>query len=170
MALAAYLAYYLPQPKVDFLKPGLWFASFLVDSAALNVGLVLRGGTLALGRADNSSFFEGIAPGTGAIPYAAWAEPLAWWAIFLIALYVAMVSIAVILRRQWMERERLAYPLTQVGLAMVHGEGEGLVNRFFTTRAVWYGCALPMFFGMFKALHHYDPAIPSIHALQWSIP
>ena len=230
VALVACLAYYLPQPKVDFLKPGLWFASFLVASAALNVGLVLRGGTLALGRADlvlvyimllmvsalcsmgmsqqllpilaaffyyatpankweeklhqlfpqhailvddgadNSSFFEGIAPGTGAIPYAAWAEPLAWWAIFLIALYVAMVSIAVILRRQWMERERLAYPLTQVGLAMVYGEGEGLVIRFFKSRAVWYGCALPMFFGMFKALHHYDPAIPSIHALQWSIP
>ena len=37
---------------MDFLKPGLWFASFLVASAALNVGLVLRGGTLALGRAD----------------------------------------------------------------------------------------------------------------------
>ena len=230
VALAAYLAYYLPQAKIDLLKPGLWFASFLVASALLNVGLVLRGSSLALGRSDlvlvyimllmvsalcsmgmsqqllpilasffyyatpqnkweeklhelfpvhailvddgndNSTFFEGIAPGQGEIPYGAWVEPLAWWAVFLIALYVAMVSVAVILRRQWMERERLAYPLTQVGLAMVHGEGEGLVNRFFKSRAMWYGCAIPMFFGMFKALHHYNPAVPSIHSLGWAMP
>ena len=52
VALAAYLAYYLPQAKIDLLKPGLWFASFLVASALLNVGLVLRGSSLALGRSD----------------------------------------------------------------------------------------------------------------------
>ena len=51
-------------------------------------------------------------------------EPLFWWGILLMSLYVAMISAAVILRRQWMERERLAYPLTQVGLAMVRGERE----------------------------------------------
>ena len=229
LALAAYVSYYLPQPEVDLLKPGLWFASFLVASALLNVGLVFRGGSLALNRADlvlvyimllmvsalcsmgmsqqllpilaaffyyatpqnkweeklqalfpepmilvndgqdNSTFFEGIVPGVGEIPYGAWAEPLAWWAVFLIALYVSMISVAVILRRQWMERERLAYPLTQVGLAMVQGEGEGLVNRFFKSRAMWYGCAMPMFFGSLHALHAYDPAMPRVNLL-WSLP
>ena len=34
VAFATYLAYYLPQPRVDFLKPGLCFASFLAASAA----------------------------------------------------------------------------------------------------------------------------------------
>ena len=229
LAVAPYAAYYLPQPNIDLLKPGLWFASFLVVSALLNLGLVLRGRSLALNRADlvlvyimllmvsalcsmgmsqqllpilaaffyyatpqnkweeklhalfpeqmilvddgrdNSSFFEGIVPGVGEIPYGAWAEPLAWWAVFLIALYVSMVSLAVILRRQWMERERLAYPLTQVGLAMVQGEGEGLVNRFFKSRAMWCGCAIPMFFGSLDALQAYDPAMPRINLL-WALP
>ena len=75
---------------------------------------------------DNRAFFEG-----GEIPYGAWAEPLLWWAVFLVALYATMVAAAVILRRQWMDRERLAYPVAQVGAAMVQGEGRGLVNRFF---------------------------------------
>ena len=223
LALSSYVSYYLPQSDIDLLKPGFWFASFLVVSAVLNVGLVLRGSSLALNRADlvlvyimllmvsalcsmgmsqqllpilaaffyyatpqnkweeklhalfpeqtilvddgqdNSTFFEGVVPGVGDIPYGAWAEPLAWWAVFLIALYVSMISVAVILRRQWMERERLAYPLTQVGLAMVQGEGEGLLNRFFKSRAMWYGCAIPMFFGSLHALNAYDPAMPKVN-------
>ncbi|MEE2874835.1 MAG: DUF6785 family protein, partial [Candidatus Latescibacterota bacterium] len=229
LALSSYVSYYLPQSEIDLLKPGLWFASFLVASAVLNVGLVLRGGSLALNRADlvlvyimllmvsglcsmgmsqqllpilaaffyyatpqnkweeklyalfpeqkilvddgqdNSTFFEGAVPGVGDIPYGAWAEPLAWWGVFLIALYVSMISVAVILRRQWMERERLAYPLTQVGLAMVQGEGEGLLNHFFKSRAMWYGCAIPMFFGSLHALNAYDPAMPRVNLL-WALP
>ena len=56
---------------------------------------------------DSKTFYEGLAPGE-AIPYASWVEPLCWWAVFLLALYVTMVSVAVIVRRQWMERERPA--------------------------------------------------------------
>jgi len=119
---------------------------------------------------DNKLFYEGLGQGTQAIPYKAWVEPLVWWGIFLLALYVAMVSIAVILRRQWMERERLSYPITQVGLAMVRGEHGGqLVNDFFKRPAMWIGCALPMFFGSLVALHRYDPAFP-VARLTWRIP
>ena len=52
VALVAYLAYYLPQEQFDVLDPGWWLASFLVVSALLNLGAVLRGGSLALNRAD----------------------------------------------------------------------------------------------------------------------
>jgi hypothetical protein len=118
----------------------------------------------------NKLFYEGIA-GTGhGIPYEAWVEPLVWWGMFLLALYIAMVSIAVILRRQWMERERLSYPIAQVGLAMIRGEEQDrLVNSFFKSRAMWIGFALPMVFGSLQALHRYDPAIVS-PGLVWNVP
>jgi hypothetical protein len=67
---------------------------------------------------DNKLFYEGLSKAGQQIPYHAWAEPLFWWGVFLLALYVTMVCVTIILRRQWMERERLAYPITQVGLAM----------------------------------------------------
>jgi hypothetical protein len=117
---------------------------------------------------ENQSFFEGVGHGAD-IPYAAWIEPLIWWAIFLLALYVVMISIAVILRRQWMERERLAYPLTQVGVALVAGEDENrLVNGLLRQRTLWCGAAVPLFFGSLQALHRYYPSVPAI-TLDWTV-
>ena len=115
-------------------------------------------------------FYEGIGQSGGTIPYESWVEPLLWWGVFLLALYVTMVSVAVIVRRQWMERERLAYPIAQVGLAMVRSEEEGsLVNGFFKRPSMWVGLALPMFFGSLTALHRYDAAFPAFR-LQWVLP
>ena len=116
----------------------------------------------------NKGFYEGGA--LNEIAYGAWVEPLCWWALFLLALYMVMVSTAVILRRQWMERERLAYPLTQVGVAMVQGEsGQGLINGFLKHQTLWWGVALPLFYGSLKALHQYDPSMPNIQLI-WSMP
>ena len=116
----------------------------------------------------NRGFYEGGA--LADIPYATWVEPLCWWALLLLSLYVAMVSTAVILRRQWVERERLAYPLTQLGVAIVQGErGTGLLNGFLKNGALWWGAALPLAYGSLKALHQYYPSLPNF-GLIWSMP
>jgi hypothetical protein len=70
-------------------------------------------------------FYEGLSGPGDSIPYASWVEPLAWWGLFLVALYVAMICAAIIVRRQWMERERLAYPIAQVGLSMNRRQSAG---------------------------------------------
>lgn len=146
--LAAFAYYGTPQNKwQETLSPLVPEPAILVDDGE-----------------DNRAFFEG-----GAIPYGAWVEPLLWWAVFLIALYATMVAAAVILRRQWMDRERLAYPVAQVGAAMVQGEGRGLVNRFFKSRALWYGCAIPVLWGSLEALHRYEPLMPNVN-LHWTMP
>ena len=55
-----------------------------------------------------------------------------------------------------MERERLAYPLAQVGLALIHGDGEGnLVNGFCKSRTAWIGMSVPLVVGSLKALGSY---------------
>jgi len=117
--------------------------------------------------AQNVTFYEGL---SGAdIPYEVWVEPLLWWTVFLLALYAVMVSVAVILRRQWIERERLAYPIAQVGLAMIRNEeSAGLVNGFFKHSTMWIGCALPMIYGSLKGLHHYYPSVP-VPGLTWGL-
>ena len=114
----------------------------------------------------NRGFYEGGA--LADIPYATWVEPLCWWALLLLSLYVAMVSTAVILRRQWVERERLAYPLTQLGVAIVQGErGTGLLNGFLKQRALWWGAAVPLAYGSLKALHQYYPSLPNFGLIWW---
>lgn len=117
----------------------------------------------------SKSFYEGMGK-AGDIPYGAWIGPLLWWAFFLGCLYLSMVCIAVILRRQWMERERLPYPITQAGLALVRGEEEGrLVNAFFRQRAMWLGAAFPLVIGSLQGLQRYFPAAPALR-LQWQLP
>ena len=117
----------------------------------------------------NKALYEGVAKAGESIPYGEWVEPLFWWGVFLLALYMAMLSIAVILRRQWMERERLAYPVAQVGLAMVRGEdSKQLVNGFFKRYPMWIGCAIPMVYGSLKGLNRYEAAVP-IPQISWNI-
>ena len=116
----------------------------------------------------NVSFYEGIATTGGDIPYGLWVGPILWWGIFLLALYVTMVSVSVVLRKQWVERERLAYPVSQVPLAMVRGEeSHRLVNTFFKNGLMWIGFAIPMFVGSLMAFRRYNPAVFTI-PLRWA--
>ncbi len=97
------------------------------------------------------------------MPWDVWIEPLGYWAVLVIALYLVMISTMVILRRQWMERERLVYPLVQVPLAMAQSEEWGqALGPFFKTPIMWAGFALPVFVSSLNALHAYFNYIPAI--------
>ncbi len=107
-------------------------------------------------------FYEGSI-GTTVIPWASWLPPLGYWLLFYAALYLTLISIAVILRRQWVEHERLAYPLAQVALAMIEDEGRpSLLKPFFKNRLMWIGFAIPFLVGSLNALHHYFPSVAQI--------
>ncbi|MDE2734466.1 MAG: hypothetical protein OXI72_08755, partial [Gemmatimonadota bacterium] len=107
-------------------------------------------------------FYEGSI-GATAIPWANWLPPLGYWLLFYAALYLTLISIAVILRRQWVEHERLAYPLAQVALAMIEDEGRSsLLKPFFKNRLMWIGFAIPFLVGSLNALHHYFPSVAQI--------
>ena len=60
-------------------------------------------------------FYEG-APRGYALPWRAWLVPLAAWLPLILAVYFAMICTMVMLRRQWVVRERLTFPLVQVPL------------------------------------------------------
>ncbi|MGB1719224.1 MAG: DUF6785 family protein, partial [Candidatus Latescibacterota bacterium] len=67
-------------------------------------------------------FFEGLPIGEP-IPWgtllSAWTMPLFWWLSFIWTLYFVCFCLVVILRKQWVERERLAYPLMEVPQSLV---------------------------------------------------
>lgn len=118
----------------------------------------------------NRTFFEGFETAEYSIPYGIWLRPMCLWGAFLLALYMTMVGVAVILRRQWMDRERLAYPLVQAAQAIIRGEDENeTINPFFKSRAMWYGAAIPILVGLFTGLAKYFPGFPIIQTA-WSFP
>ena len=114
-------------------------------------------------------FYEGLPAWESGVPWGIWLKPLLIWGIFLIALYFVMICIMVIVRKQWMDRERLVFPLAQLPLEMVRDEGNSPVKPFFKNSVMWMGFGIPFFFGSMKGLHHYFPAVPSLELVR-SIP
>ena len=105
-------------------------------------------------------FYEGNPHGT--IAWDAWLPALIAWAPFLLALFLVMIAGMVILRRQWMNHERLAYPLMQPSLAMIAQEKGRLLSPLFSCLPFWIGLSIPFAVGCFIALHDYDPSVPDI--------
>ena len=114
-------------------------------------------------------FYEG-APQDAGIPWMLWLRPLAFWLAFAMALYLAMISTMVILRKQWIENERLIFPLAQVPIAVIQDD-EGrpsLIKPFFKNPLMWTGFAIPTLVQSFNGLNHYFPFIPASNIASWS--
>lgn len=112
-------------------------------------------------------FFEGMGKGES-IPWGAWLEPLLWWFVFILVVYFVMICIATIFRKQWVERERLLFPLTQLPLHMAQKD-EGIIPPFFRNKLMWLGFAIPVVIHSINGLHNYFNFIPAI-TTQWNIP
>jgi len=107
-------------------------------------------------------FYEGLPEGQS-IPWGVWVIPLLWWLSFIGVVFFASLSVVVILRRQWVVNERLAYPLAQVPLLMSEGaEEEGSPwPRFLRERMFWLGACIPMVLVAWEIVHWFFPTVPS---------
>jgi len=84
--------------------------------------------------------FTGKPPGPP-IPWAAWIVPLFWWLSLFAATFLVCVCLVALLRKQWVEHERLAFPLMEVPLAIARGVDGA---PFWRRPAFWWG-AVPTF-------------------------
>ena len=73
-------------------------------------------------RSATAGFYEGLPEG-GCIPWQPWAAPLFWWGTFLGSVLLASFCLVILLRKQWMEHERLAFPIASVVLELTGGAG-----------------------------------------------
>ncbi len=84
-------------------------------------------------------FFESLPRGQ-AVPWRYWVIPLFWWGTFYTAIFFVGASLMVILRKQWIEHERLTFPLAQVPLMLIEGSEERtIMPRIARTRSFWVG-------------------------------
>jgi hypothetical protein len=109
-------------------------------------------------KASIEGFFEGI-PRNQAIPWRAWVSPLIAWFPFLISLYLTMICIPILMRKQWVERERLLFPLAEIPLEMAKTDERGFV--LLRNKTMWLGFIIPFTISTIIALHRYNPLIPA---------
>ena len=82
-----------------------------------------------------------------------------WFTSFLTAVGIVMLCLNVIVRKQWTEHEKLAYPIIQLPLAITEGGG---TSTFFRNRILWIGFALAAFIDILNGLNHFFPQVPRI--------
>ncbi len=108
-----------------------------------------------------TAFFEGTSAGAAA-PWFGYLRPLAAWLLLLLLIYFVSICITVILRKQWVENEKLVFPLTILPLEMVRpSEGGGRVPPFFKNRLMWLGFAISFLILSLNGLHYYFPEVPA---------
>jgi hypothetical protein len=106
-------------------------------------------------------WFEG-AP-TGRVPWSLWWRPLAWWSSFNLILMFAVMCLVAIFRRQWVESERLTFPLLFLPLEITGGEGkESVTQGFFRNPVMWAGFSVGAAFNVMNILHAFVPSLPHI--------
>ena len=93
-----------------------------------------------------------------AVPWRAWLTPAVAWAGFGACLWGACLSLVLILRRQWVENERLPFPIAQVYLSLLAPPEPGRAfNAIFRARSLWIAFAALYAWGILEGMHVYDP-------------
>ncbi len=92
----------------------------------------------------------------------AWATPVLVWSLFLTVLYFVMQCVNVLLRKQWTDRERLAYPIIQLPMEIAAVGPGGELPPLFRNRLFWGGFTLAALVDVVNSLNLYYPSVPTI--------
>jgi hypothetical protein len=87
----------------------------------------------------------------------AWVPLVAAWSAFILAMLMVMLSVNVIVRRHWMDLEKLSFPTVYLPVEMSRDKS------FFSNRTLWMGFALPFAIQTMNGLHHLYPSVPSLN-------
>ncbi len=101
-------------------------------------------------------YYEGESSFWTAKHLAAWSVPIIAWSIFIFVFMFVALCINVILRKQWMQEEKLSYPIIQLPLEMTSDS-----SGFFKNHLMWIGFAISGGFNLIQGLHYLYPVIPA---------
>lgn len=115
-----------------------------------------------LGYVQHSSYFlpklsaiDGFYKGGQPIPWAAWKMPILMWSGFLFAMLFSMMCINTMVRKQWMDKERLTFPIVQLPLEMTDPK-----TSFFKNKTMWIGFFIAAGLESMNSLHFLYPNVP----------
>ena len=89
-----------------------------------------------------------------------WLVPLVTWGSMLLALIWMMLCINIIIRKAWVEQERLSFPIIQLPLALTDmTPGRSL----FHSKLMWAGFVIPFFIVALNGFHLMYPTLPYLN-------
>ncbi|MDE2126673.1 MAG: hypothetical protein KGJ62_08790 [Armatimonadetes bacterium] len=98
---------------------------------------------------------RGFYSGNASVPWMQWRMQMTAWVGFLVVLAFASLCIVVILRRHWIDRERLAFPTACVPVAVMKDNGD-----LMRSRLMWLGFAIACGVDVMNTIHLNMPTVP----------
>lgn len=96
--------------------------------------------------------------------YAPWVVPVMCWSAFCAVLVFTMLCLNTILRKQWVESERLTFPIVTLPLEMTQNTGE-----FFANKQMWMGFVIAGTLTLVAGLHYLYPSIPCLRIVRQDV-
>ena len=87
-----------------------------------------------------------------------WLMPALYWSAFVTVLVYVMMCINTLVRKQWIEHERLTFPIVQLPLAMTEPKAAMWRSKLF-----WIAFSVTFGIELINGLAIYFPAMPSIN-------
>ncbi len=87
----------------------------------------------------------------------AWLWPIVAWSVLVIVLLFIMLCINIIIRKQWIDHEKLSYPLTTLPVELL-----GNTSNLFRNKLIWLGFGIAFGLEIMGGLNYLFPVIPSL--------
>jgi hypothetical protein len=88
----------------------------------------------------------------------AWIIPVLAWTGFIFVFVFLMICVNVIVRKQWVEQEKLAYPVIQLPYEMI-----GQTSSLFRSKVLWIGFGIAAALDILNGIHQIWPVVPGIY-------
>ncbi len=103
------------------------------------------------------AFYTGQSTFWRANHIAGWITPICVWSGFIVVLLGVMLCLNVLVRKQWMDRERLSFPIVQLPLELT---AEGGSAKTLLSRQMWIGFLIPVVLESLASLNYLYPSVP----------
>lgn len=104
-------------------------------------------------------FYEGK-PAGAAIPWHEWVAPMLSWSLFALGLYGAFFSLGCLLRKDWIEGQRLSFPMAALPIEMAGDPIPSAASPFYRNPLLWIGVSLPVIQSLVQMAHSFAPSVP----------
>lgn len=109
------------------------------------------------------ALYEGLPPGAH-VPWHLWLRPAVGWGILIAGVYLILFALAALVRRAWVEDERLVFPLVQLPIQLAtYEQASDLLPSYLRSPLVIGAFLVPLFVHAVNAIHYHVPAAPGIN-------
>jgi hypothetical protein len=102
---------------------------------------------------------------TGYIPLGQWVMPAAAWTLLIVALFMGLIGLNTLMRKQWADHERFSFPMTILPRNLFAEADDGHGGKSYPiwrNRIMWIGFAVTLPLVLLKGLKFYNPAVPAL--------